>query len=325
MRAVILEKYNFFVCLAGDCPSTCCAGWQIAVDEKDVRRFEKLGPGWLQKDIESNLIKKEKQYFFKNRADGSCAMLDKDGLCRIQRNTSEETLCNTCRKYPRLIREEKELYLSMAASCPVIAKYLLQEEVFWLLSNDSGETVKVRAEDLMFVKDVWDLCKSRFAAARELLEKEVIQNVLYSCFEKMADEILDVVPFYHENGLSAKLLEALEKDCYIYLEGFIKEYREGWERFVWNYLRYRIPSRRIEYANETADRCLRWVQGELFLFRILIFCRYVQKEKMSGEDFADLLQRVYRFCAHGKQSVGAFERILSDFFQQDVLWSYVLL
>ena len=326
MEAVILEKYKFFCCLAGECPSTCCAGWRIVVDKKDVRRFEELNPEWLRKDILSNLLRKDEQYYFKNRKDGSCAMLDSDGLCRIQRNTSEETLCNTCRKYPRLIREEDtKLYLSMAASCPVIARYLLQEEVFWLHSYEQGKVQRVHTKDLEFVKDVWDLCQKRFAAAEELLEKTPNQNVLYSCFEKMADEILDNMPVYQENGLSAKLLAALEKDCFVCLEDFIKGYETVWERLVWNYLSYRIPSRRIEFPSEMAEDCLLWVQGELFLLRTLVFCRYVQNGKLSEEDFADLLQRVYRFCVHGKKSVAAFGRILSDFFKQDLLWSYVLL
>lgn len=326
MEAVILEKYKLFCCLAGECPSTCCSGWRIAVGKKDVRRFQELDPEWLRRDILSNLFQREEQYYFKNREDGSCAMLDTDGLCRIQRNTSEETLCNTCRKYPRLIREgDTELYLSMAASCPVIARYLLQEEVFWLLSNESGEIQRVQAKDLGFVKDVWDLCQKQFAAAEELLEKATNQNVLYSCFEKMADEILNSMPVYQENGLSAKLLEALEKDCFVYLEDFIKEYEAVWERLVRNYLSYRIPSRRIEFPSEAVWDFLLWAQGELFLFRTLAFCRHVQNGTLSEEDFADLLQRVYRFCAHGKKSVDAFGRILSDFFKQNLLWTYVIL
>ena len=313
MKAVILEKYKSFCCLAGECPSTCCAGWRIAVSKKDVRRFEELNPEWLRKDILSNLFQKDGQHYFKNRENGSCAMLDTDGLCRIQRNTSEEALCNTCRKYPRLIREEDTgLYLSMAASCPVIARYLLQKEVFWLLSNESGEVQRVKAEELGFVKDVWDLYQKQLAAAEEL-------------FEKMADGILNSMLVYQENGLSAKLLEALEKDCFAYLEDFIKEYGAVWEKFVRNYLSYRIPSRRIEFPSEAVEDCLLWTQGELFLVRTLAFCRYVQNAKLSKEDFADFLQRVYRFCAHGKKSVDAFGNILSDFFKQNLLWSYVLL
>lgn len=326
MEAVILEKYKSFCCLAGECPSTCCAGWRIAVSEKDVSRFEKLNPEWLRKDILSSLFQKDGRYYLKNKKDGSCAMLDTDGLCRIQRNTSEETLCNTCRKYPRLVREEDTgVYLSMAASCPVIAEYLLQEEVFWLISDESGKIQRVQAEELGFVKDVWDLCKKHFAAAKELLEKTANQNVLYSCFEKMADEIVNNMPVYQENSLSAKLLQALEKDCFVYLEDFIKEYGAVWERFVRNYLRYRIPSRRIEFPAEEVEGCLLWVQGELFLFRTLVFCRFVQNKNVSEEDFADLLQRVYRFCVHGKKSVDAFGQILSVFFKQNLLWSYVLL
>lgn len=326
MRMVILEKYKSFCCMAGECPSTCCAGWRIAVDKKDVRRFEELSLDWLREDILSNLLQKEGQYYFRNQADGRCAMLDGDGLCRIQRNTTEETLCNTCRKYPRLIREEDEiLYLSMAASCPVIVRYLLlEEEVFWLISNDAGEVQRVQAKDLGFVKDVFGLCQKQFAAAEELLKEADNQSVLYSCFEKMADEILGIMPVYQENGLSVKLLETFEEDCFICLKDFIEEYRAVWERCVRNYLSYRLPSRRLEFPLEAPADCLLQAQGELFLLRTLAFGRYVQNGKLSEGDFADLLQRVYRFCAHGKRSAENFKGLLSDFFKQNILWSYVL-
>ena len=116
MKVVALTKYASFRCLAGACPSTCCSGWNILVDEEDYKRFKELEPEWLRQDILSNIRQRGGRYFFNNQKSGRCAMLDKDGLCRIQRNASEEVLCNTCRKYPRLINLiEGIFYLSMAA------------------------------------------------------------------------------------------------------------------------------------------------------------------------------------------------------------------
>lgn len=326
MNTVILEKYNSFQCLAGECPSTCCAGWRIAVDKKDVMRFEGLEPEWLRRDILSNLLQEGERYFFKNRMDGRCAMLDEDGLCRIQRNTSEETLCNTCRKYPRLIRGDEEvLYLSMAASCPVLSKYLLQEEVYWMISDDLGERKRVQTQELQFVKAAWALYQQNFAAAAELPQGAGHYGVLYTCFEKMAEGILDILLSYQERSFSAKYLEALETDCSDYLENFIKGCAAVWKKLVPNYMCYRISGRRIEFPEEADDVCIRQAQGELFLLRTFAFCRYVKQGGLSEEDFADLLQRVYRFCVHGKKSAEAFAGLLDDFFTQDILWSYVLL
>lgn len=33
--------YDKFICTAGDCPDTCCAGWQIMIDEESLERYGK--------------------------------------------------------------------------------------------------------------------------------------------------------------------------------------------------------------------------------------------------------------------------------------------
>ena len=32
MQYIIPHYYKKFVCIGGDCPDTCCAGWQIMID-----------------------------------------------------------------------------------------------------------------------------------------------------------------------------------------------------------------------------------------------------------------------------------------------------
>ena len=131
-----LGLYKDFSCMAGDCPSTCCAGWRIRIDKEAMERFQALPDHKLRDDILQHVRKKGQDCYFANRSDGSCAMLDPDGLCRIQRNTEEQMLCVTCRKFPRLAgRVNGDLWMSMAASCPVVAKYLLQQPVSFYRTN----------------------------------------------------------------------------------------------------------------------------------------------------------------------------------------------
>ena len=39
MRYLKPHYYDKFVCTAGDCPDTCCAGWQIVIDEASLERY----------------------------------------------------------------------------------------------------------------------------------------------------------------------------------------------------------------------------------------------------------------------------------------------
>ena len=38
MRYLKPHYYDKFVCTAADCPDTCCAGWQIMIDEDSLDR-----------------------------------------------------------------------------------------------------------------------------------------------------------------------------------------------------------------------------------------------------------------------------------------------
>ena len=39
MRYLKPHYYDKFVCTAGDCPDSCCAGWQIMIDETSLERY----------------------------------------------------------------------------------------------------------------------------------------------------------------------------------------------------------------------------------------------------------------------------------------------
>ena len=38
MLYTIPHYYNRFQCMAGSCPDTCCAGWEIAIDPKSLKK-----------------------------------------------------------------------------------------------------------------------------------------------------------------------------------------------------------------------------------------------------------------------------------------------
>ena len=95
------DYYKAFTCIADVCPDTCCAGWQIVIDEKSLRKYRRVkGPfgGRLHNDIDW----KEQVFRQYNRR---CAFLNEDNLCDIYSEAGKRMLCDTCRKYPRHIEE----------------------------------------------------------------------------------------------------------------------------------------------------------------------------------------------------------------------------
>lgn len=55
MLCTIPDYYKEFSCIAADCEDTCCAGWQIVIDEKSKRRYAKAATGL--NNIEKNLAR----------------------------------------------------------------------------------------------------------------------------------------------------------------------------------------------------------------------------------------------------------------------------
>lgn len=98
------DYYKEFTCIADVCPDTCCAGWQIVIDEKSLKKYRRVkGPfrGRLHNDIDW----KEQVFHQYHRR---CAFLNEKNLCDIYSEIGKEMLCDTCRKYPRHIKNLKD-------------------------------------------------------------------------------------------------------------------------------------------------------------------------------------------------------------------------
>ena len=58
-----------------------------------------------------------------------CAFLDKDNLCDMYKNLGEDSLCKTCREYPRHTEEfEGVREITLSISCPEVARILMERK-----------------------------------------------------------------------------------------------------------------------------------------------------------------------------------------------------
>lgn len=297
MQGWVLGLYHDFSCLAERCQATCCAGWRIAVDRKDYERFRQIEQPALREDILSHLEEQDGAYYFRTDKMGRCAMLDEDGLCRIQRNSSEKTLCNTCRKFPRLTAQVgQQLWLSMAASCPVVAEYLLREPVQWYAIEETGNALSM--PELLVWRESIAYLKDRFPE-----HGQEAPRLSFDTFVDMAMDCLDIVlcfpecpyledsfDFYQREGDQSEVMSAFEKDT-----------RTQWSFFFDNYINYRIPSRYLEYPREPVEHRSLQIVGELFLLRVLLCSRYQIRGGLKEQDWIECMVWLYRFCAHGRQ------------------------
>lgn len=118
------DYYNDFQCTADKCKDTCCAGWQIVIDEASMEKYKNFKGDYVWKvmgcvDWETNTFRQDKNK--------RCAFLNEENLCELIKNAGETSLCKTCRDYPRHIEEfEGVREISLSISCPEVAKMLME-------------------------------------------------------------------------------------------------------------------------------------------------------------------------------------------------------
>lgn len=122
MNYVIPHYYKEFRCIAGECPDTCCAGWEIAIDRASLRRYRKT-EGPLGNRLSNSIRWKEGTFRqYKRR----CAFLNEENLCDLYAEGGSAMLCRTCRMYPRHVEEfEGVREISLCLSCIRAAEILL--------------------------------------------------------------------------------------------------------------------------------------------------------------------------------------------------------
>ena len=110
--------YKDFKCIAGDCTDTCCAGWDVDVDEKSYRYYKSV-KGEFGKRLKSVMVpEKEGGCTFTLTEDKRCPFLNDKNLCDLYIALGEEHLCETCDEFPRFINEYGNVReIGIAPSC----------------------------------------------------------------------------------------------------------------------------------------------------------------------------------------------------------------
>ena len=144
MLYTIPDYYKEFTCTADKCKDTCCAGWQIVIDRKSLKKYGKAL--FSPQDISFGLKMLKSIHWtegtFCQDENKRCAFLDKDNLCDLYKHLGEKSLCKTCRLYPRHIEEfEGMREITLSISCPEVARILMErkEPVAFLTYEKEGE------------------------------------------------------------------------------------------------------------------------------------------------------------------------------------------
>lgn len=139
MHKLSLACYQDFHCLAGECPDTCCSGWQVDLDNETAEKYMALSTS-LGDEIRNRLVSTEEGYSF--RMEGKrCPFLNKDNLCRLILAHGDGMLSTTCREHPRFWEEYRDIRETvLSISCPEAARLLFTGDLS-LIMEESQETL----------------------------------------------------------------------------------------------------------------------------------------------------------------------------------------
>ncbi|MGN0411996.1 MAG: flagellin lysine-N-methylase, partial [Lachnospiraceae bacterium] len=120
------DYFSEFHCIADKCPETCCAGWQIVIDDSSLQYYKTLTGAYA--DVLRSRIDFREGCFHQDSCK-RCAFLKEDNLCDMYEHLGEESLCLTCTNYPRHIEEFENIReITLSLSCPEAAHIILSRK-----------------------------------------------------------------------------------------------------------------------------------------------------------------------------------------------------
>jgi len=297
MRYLKPDYFEDFKCIAGECPDTCCAGWQIMIDDKSLNYYGEV-PGSFGKRLRDSIDWQEGAFY---QCEKRCAFLNEKDLCDIYTELGEGALCQTCKNYPRHVEEFEGLReYTLSLSCPVAAEMILGQKnfpVFVETQDDAEEELAEEFEDfdiLLFtqLEDARAVVMKHLKDADMCLEDKL---VLYLQFAKQMQECIDREEFFEIDcvirsfeegqfpwaGESAEMLRFVHRKklfAHIY---DLERLREEWtevlddlesklytkgEDFYWQQV-----EAFESWLQEETDRMHKWEQSGLQLFVFFLY------------------------------------------------------
>lgn len=89
-----------FQCIGSACTDTCCAGWEIVIDDTTYETYKQI-KGAFGERLRQQIGEEQGEAYFKLQKGRRCSFLNQDNLCDIFIEIGEDKLCDICREHPR--------------------------------------------------------------------------------------------------------------------------------------------------------------------------------------------------------------------------------
>lgn len=224
---MFIPKYMLtFKCIGSACTDTCCAGWDINIDEDTYKKYTNC-TGELKELVQGKFRENKNSDDYLNKGfmilkeHNKCPFLNDNLLCDIHGGVGEENLCITCKRFPRVYNIIDDIYeKSGLASCPEICTKAF-------LNKDKMEFIEIEEsvdESAIEIRRIIDT--GVFEGSDSLLQYfwdirvnsiNIMQNRNFSIEER-----LSILKYFYN-----KIEEYYNEKDFDAVEEFLDEYSEG--------------------------------------------------------------------------------------------------
>lgn len=263
MKTRVPDYFKQFKCIASECEDTCCAGWEIVIDDDTYDMYKSVEGKFGERLKKEIYLDEENEPIFRLKGN-DCAFLNKNKMCDIYSELGEEALCYTCQQYPRYTEEFGSIReVGLSLSCPEAARIILGTSKTTEFETSEDDGMVPAYNDISF--DIFmQLTKSR------KIMLEIIQNRSI----ELNNRIAVILSFSQEiqKNIDNNKIDDISHVCEKYSDReFINKYISGLDKYknnpehkYNNMKKYFMVYKNLDHINERWPHILNDVIKDLF-------------------------------------------------------------
>lgn len=316
--------FDDFHCIGSSCSDTCCAGWEIEVDETTAQGYlqEK---GDFGKRLHEELGEEEGEYFFKLK-NNRCPFLNRENLCDIFINIGEDRLCDICREHPRFYNwfgDYTEVGIGMCCEEAQRLLFLDSRPLSFIEESTDEDTAsdidmdeKAECEQMLEERDaVFSILQNR----KEAFSNRIKSLLSFAMADEKKKDIKQSAIFLIKLFENMEALDETWPSMMNELEENIESILEGEKAFA-----YYIKDRSFEYEHMAVYMVYRYYPESLFdglawvkllfaaagvmLLYLLDIMSYQKKKEYTIEDRLTLSRRFSKEIEYCPENMEKFEK-----------------
>lgn len=205
MKNTFPSYYKDFTCIADKCPDTCCAGWEVVVDGESLEKYSNL-KGSYAAILRSRITVDSDGDSIFAPVRGRCPFLLDNGLCEMYIEIGKDSLCKTCRLFPRHITYfGARIETGISLSCPEAARLILHDRKIEFLTEETDGFPEPTSIDPNLYFTLLEARK---------ISIDVLQNRKFPIEKRVTDFLElcnEISPFVRKNNCDS-VREFLKKD-----------------------------------------------------------------------------------------------------------------